>query len=197
SHRKGIPFAALPKTLQDAITVCRRLSIRYIWIDALCITQGDEQEWKRESLKMADVFANATFAMAADSSDAVERGFLDGARRPHGSGRPGCISPLSWDEPLNRRAWSLSEVIFPNRMVHFTSVEMVWECNHIRRWECGRQEVIPDGNVSDSSISFRVLRNADLAATCSKADLYQVWADITRLFSRRQINNQPGRQDRD
>ncbi|KAK0750527.1 heterokaryon incompatibility protein-domain-containing protein [Schizothecium vesticola] len=198
-HRKQIPFAALPKTLQDAITVCRRLKIRYLWIDALCIIQGDENEWKRESCGMADVFANATFAMAADSSEAVERGFLDRIHHPNDtahSARPGCISPLSWDEPLNRRAWSLSEIIFSNRMVHFTSVEMVWECNQIRRWECGRQEMIQD-DLSDASMSFRALRNADLARGSSMAGLYRIWDIIMRLFSRRQINNQPGRQDRD
>ena len=149
---------------------------------------------------MADVFANATFAMAADSSDAVERGFLDRIHHPNDdtahSARPDCISPLSWDEPLNRRAWSLSEVIFSNRMVHFTSSEMVWECNQIRRWECGRQELIQD-DLDDASMSFRALRNADLARECSKADLYRIWDLIMRLFSRRQINSRSGRQDRD
>lgn len=38
---KSIPFRRLEKIFQDAITICSRLNINYIWIDALCIVQGD------------------------------------------------------------------------------------------------------------------------------------------------------------
>lgn len=34
-----IPYAGLPKTYRDAISVCRSLIIRYLWVDSLCIIQ--------------------------------------------------------------------------------------------------------------------------------------------------------------
>ena len=40
-HRCNIPLEPFPKTLQDAVRITRRLGIRYLWIDALCIVQDD------------------------------------------------------------------------------------------------------------------------------------------------------------
>lgn len=34
-YKAGIVFDDLPKTFQDAITMTRRLGVRYLWIDAL------------------------------------------------------------------------------------------------------------------------------------------------------------------
>jgi Heterokaryon incompatibility protein (HET) len=38
-----VDWGALPRLLQDAIRVARELGIRYIWIDALCIIQDNEE----------------------------------------------------------------------------------------------------------------------------------------------------------
>lgn len=37
----GISWDELPKTYQDTVTVARRLGVRYLWIDSLCIIQDD------------------------------------------------------------------------------------------------------------------------------------------------------------
>jgi len=37
--KKRIPIDALPRTFYDAIQITRRLNIRYLWIDSLCIIQ--------------------------------------------------------------------------------------------------------------------------------------------------------------
>ena len=39
--REGVSIEKLPKTAQDTVLVCRRLGIRYLWIDSLCIVQDD------------------------------------------------------------------------------------------------------------------------------------------------------------
>lgn len=36
SLKQGLPIASLPKTFSDAVKVCLKLGIKYIWIDALC-----------------------------------------------------------------------------------------------------------------------------------------------------------------
>jgi len=53
SFMEEIPISKLPKANQDAIEVTRRLNIRYLWIDALCIIQDLESDWQIESQKMA------------------------------------------------------------------------------------------------------------------------------------------------
>jgi hypothetical protein len=56
---KSMRFDNLPKTFQDAIIVTRKLGVQYLWVDSLCITQDDEDDWNRESRLMEKVFALA------------------------------------------------------------------------------------------------------------------------------------------
>jgi hypothetical protein len=53
--KQSVPWDSLPQTYRDAISVCQKLEIDYLWIDSLCIKQDDKQDWDREALKM--VFA--------------------------------------------------------------------------------------------------------------------------------------------
>jgi hypothetical protein len=39
---KGIEWSELPKTFQDAVTITRKLRVRYLWIDSLAILQDSE-----------------------------------------------------------------------------------------------------------------------------------------------------------
>lgn len=40
----GININELPKTFRDAIAVTKKLRMRYLWIDSLCIVQDDRYE---------------------------------------------------------------------------------------------------------------------------------------------------------
>jgi hypothetical protein len=55
----GIAIGEMPLVFQDAISVCEKLSIRYLWLDALCIVQDDEMDWKLEAAQMGKVYENA------------------------------------------------------------------------------------------------------------------------------------------
>lgn len=76
SHQQNITFSALPQCLRDAVTVARGLEIRYLWIDALCIIQGDGDDWARESAMMWQLFSNAYVTIAAAASESFDDGFL-------------------------------------------------------------------------------------------------------------------------
>ena len=49
----------MPLVLQEAIKVCRALSIRYLWVDCLCIIQDDVSDWESESALMSLVYGHA------------------------------------------------------------------------------------------------------------------------------------------
>jgi len=68
SHIQGIQISDLPPTFRDAITITRGLGIQYLWIDSLCIIQGDRLDWEIESSKMADVYSKCALCIAADGS---------------------------------------------------------------------------------------------------------------------------------
>ncbi|KAK4194293.1 heterokaryon incompatibility protein-domain-containing protein, partial [Triangularia verruculosa] len=75
-----IPWNKLTKTFQDAVIITRRLGIRYLWIDSLCIIQGDAQDWAIEASKMTTVYANAFFVIAASGAADGDGGCFLGSR---------------------------------------------------------------------------------------------------------------------
>ena len=72
----AIDFSVLPKSFQDAMTVTRRLGVQYLWIDSLCIIQDSAQDWEQESAKMADIYINAWFTIAATGAHDARGGLF-------------------------------------------------------------------------------------------------------------------------
>lgn len=62
------------KTFREAFKVAQKLGIFYIWIDSLCIIQGEEdlKDWKIEAPQMDKVYANAEFNICASLGDNTE-----------------------------------------------------------------------------------------------------------------------------
>ena len=64
-HQEGLHRSALPQLFNDAIDVVLSQRVSYLWIDALCIVQDDLSEWAEEASRMAGVYSNAFFTIAA------------------------------------------------------------------------------------------------------------------------------------
>lgn len=74
----SIPSALMTPVLRDAITVCRLLELRYLWIDSLCIQQeGDNADWEEQSQEMSHIFGNSWLTICALASNSCLEGFLD------------------------------------------------------------------------------------------------------------------------
>lgn len=67
-RRFGMHFSELPATFRDAIKLTRALDVRYLWIDSLCIIQGDKVDWEAESGRMGVVYSNSYLNIAATNS---------------------------------------------------------------------------------------------------------------------------------
>ncbi|KAK4226737.1 heterokaryon incompatibility protein-domain-containing protein [Podospora fimiseda] len=147
---EGIIVSHLPKTLQDAIAVTRYLGIDFLWVDALCIVQGDQVDWEQESGNMAVVFQNADVVLGADRARDSNDGFLKLSEIKTGipiafiqdegvtvHARATKCHEHSWTrEPLSKRTWTLQEELLASRMIHFTEGEMIWKCQSQTRCEC-------------------------------------------------------------
>jgi hypothetical protein len=72
----GIDLQDMPKTFRDAVTMTRALGLRYIWIDSLCIIQGDAKDWKEQAAVMGDIYAGSYLNIAATRSAGGSEGFL-------------------------------------------------------------------------------------------------------------------------
>lgn len=79
----AIDYETLPPTFRDAIDITRLLSIRYLWIDSLCIIQDSDEDWQRQAPHMGQIYhhswCNLAATAAKDGHDGILR-FLD--RRP-------------------------------------------------------------------------------------------------------------------
>ena len=146
---KSINFKDLPKTFQDAVDVTRKLSIQYLWIDSLCIIQGNEEDWEKESRRMEAVFANAFCTIAATSAKDSRDGFLvsqlveqsvkliDRSTYPplsvYACEVGGNFNNDVGSGGLNQRAWVLQERALSPRTIHFTTAQTYWECGSVIR----------------------------------------------------------------
>jgi hypothetical protein len=208
AHKRNIPLASMPKTILDAVKISRRLGIPFLWVDALCIIQGDAADWAREAGKMCEVYSNATLTIAADHADGNSVGILgpqaygEHPRELSLNGRSVYIrnelgrshndvtvllrlpdAEGEHTEPINKRAWTLQEAILSNRVLHYTSNEMVWECNEVRECECRQGCPV----VLDEE-STRMLRSPELFGSISIARAYLQWRQIVQLFTERQLS---------
>ncbi|KAH6847555.1 heterokaryon incompatibility protein-domain-containing protein [Chaetomium sp. MPI-CAGE-AT-0009] len=113
-----IPFADLPKTFRDAVTVCRALGIEYLWIDSLCIIQDDSKNWEKEALRMADIYSNSVVTISADDAEDATEGFL--IPRDNLASQPTRL--------LDTRGWTFQERLLAPRTLHYTAAELVFEC---------------------------------------------------------------------
>jgi hypothetical protein len=75
----AIPTRDMSAVIQDAVTVCRAFSVRYLWVDALCIIQdpADPSDWERESERVGQVYQHAYFTICAAASANCHQSFLD------------------------------------------------------------------------------------------------------------------------
>jgi hypothetical protein len=66
--RNGINVSEIPPTFRNAIEVCRRLKISYLWIDSLCIIQENSGDWEIEAARMEMVYSDAFIVICSASS---------------------------------------------------------------------------------------------------------------------------------
>ncbi|KAE8160371.1 heterokaryon incompatibility protein-domain-containing protein [Aspergillus tamarii] len=69
SRMKEIKLDDLPANFWDAISITRRLGIRYLWIDAICIIQDSQADWAQESVKMGHIYDSSYLTIAASASE--------------------------------------------------------------------------------------------------------------------------------
>jgi hypothetical protein len=142
SERCGrIDFDELAETFQDAVTVTRKLGKRYLWIDSLCIIQGDREDWEREAKLMETVFSTAYCTIAATSAKGPTVGFLGGRpvrqciRVPNASKNVlyfcETVDNFRGDVEegiLNQRGWVFQERALSRRIIHFSDNQTYFEC---------------------------------------------------------------------
>lgn len=131
----------LPRTIKDAMRVCRGLGFRYLWVDALCVPSANAALRLQQIKQMDKIYTNTTAVIIAASGAHANAG-LDGnsavsnayqSTRLNGVAvdfvdlrdRLGSISSFN---PWNTRAWTFQEVLLARRRLVFTKQGFLFEC---------------------------------------------------------------------
>jgi hypothetical protein len=143
----GAHMSELPKNFQEAIEVARFIGLQYIWIDSLCICQGEGGDFATEGQLMHKVYrysyCNIAIADSSDSSGGIFRN-----RDPHsiippklstdtssklGEGTWRILPSDLWTSSLlgskiYSRGWVFQERMLSPRILHFAHSQIFWDC---------------------------------------------------------------------
>lgn len=150
---ESIDESRLSQTIRDAFILTRRLGLRYIWVDALCILQDDSDDFNIEALKMSQYYSKAYLTIAAGFAAGCQDGLLARPQvnknevelsysRPENFGTKtveyGSVFVCLGDriqsmrverkDALERRGWALQEKALSRRMLLFGSMQMSFIC---------------------------------------------------------------------
>lgn len=189
--QQGFSITALPQTLRDVVELTRDLGLRYLWVDALCILQGDHpdsrRDWAVEFPRMHEYYGNAYLTVsAAGASDAdgglfapqVEYGRILTDTNGYFTADRYDPGPKLTGQPINARGWTMQEALMSPRMLVFSSLGLAWQC---RRTRLGRA-VDAAGTVNED-----VEHAYQLPPPPAKPD----WRRIVEDYSRRNLTS-PG-----
>ncbi|KAJ8488469.1 hypothetical protein ONZ45_g13938 [Pleurotus djamor] len=138
---EGLDVSIVPATISDSITLCRELGETYLWVDALCIIQDNEDDKRVQISVMELIYGSAILTVFAVGGHNAHAG-LPGLR--HGSRSRGqrveVIQDLHLTVPLptileslaqsvwGTRGWTYQEVMLSRRRLFFTKHQVYFEC---------------------------------------------------------------------
>lgn len=209
----GIPIDSVPRNFQDAIEIVRALGLRYLWIDALCIIQDSASDWEAEAARMQEVYGSAYLTLAGTSAISSIDGFIarsvwpfpvlrmnrhveDSASsqdsvyfryQPEFAtySRAEAIDNSVW----NTRGWTFQERLLSNRILHFTSGRLYWECRTTEGSE--ENEPARELNYQTEWMATEVenIRELPVYPDISGVDnRYQRWYRLVSLYSKRDLS---------
>lgn len=146
SFLEFIDEKSLTMAHRECITIARQLGIRYVWIDALCIIQGNLDDWDYESNRMAQTYGNAMLTVIAGRAADSRTGFVVNHLKQKA---PPCAVSLAKDMgdiffclprattegPTSTRAWCFQEKMLSRRTLLYAAEQVYFSCQEKERWE--------------------------------------------------------------
>lgn len=210
--KRDIPWSELSQNFRDAIAAAHLLGYQYLWIDGLCILQGDKADFEIESSRMSTVFANCDLMLSGDRARDGDAGLFTSTDLNTKSWEPVVsketrygiraryqkLHKISSTElgmyfndfeedrvyPLNRRAWCLQERLMASRILHFGVDELHWECMGERHCQC---KVF--GRHGKQFRTWKMEFERLQSMKCSVEQKCDLWQNICSQYSERLLTN--------
>ncbi|KAM7220218.1 Heterokaryon incompatibility protein (HET) domain containing protein [Rhypophila decipiens] len=138
SHLSEIPMSSFPATLRDGINLAKALGFVYIWIDALCIIQDDENDWAEQAAQMTAIYRGCALNIAATDSPGCHVGIqrtIDNFSVSVGTTKCGDresnirVASDNYNcNILSTRGWTLQETLVSTSTLFVSRHGISWEC---------------------------------------------------------------------
>ncbi|KIJ58710.1 hypothetical protein HYDPIDRAFT_163193 [Hydnomerulius pinastri MD-312] len=144
SYMNSIDVDRFPQTLRDAILTTRRLDVRYLWVDSLCIIQDSDEDKVHELSRMRNIYRDSYVTIVAANARRVSEGFLQTRENyvksdavdlpfllPDGSGTGTvyvCDRKDPPQDPVHTRGWCMQELFLSPRVLIFASHTLQYRC---------------------------------------------------------------------
>ena len=192
----------IPQTIVDAIEITRMLGIRYLWVDALCIIQENDDDFQAEGAKMMSYYENSYVTISAAASTSAFKGIFLPRDPPRFSfenvftnarGATGIMTAFSLNldkermqdnyqlfegENIITRAWTLQERVLSTRNIFYASDQMYYECNEHFLSEDGYRVL---GRMSSTNPMTAVIGSIER----EKQDMSKMWRHFVGSFTAR------------
>ncbi|KAL9596526.1 MAG: hypothetical protein Q9219_005747 [cf. Caloplaca sp. 3 TL-2023] len=207
---ENIRWQKLSQSFQDAVVLTKALGFSYLWIDSLCIIQGNLEDTNDECTRMHFIYSFAKVVICASSAVDGSGGMLF----PQSSSNPNeehddeakasdsdYTKFVDWENlvssgPLVARAWTMQERQLATRLIHLTDRGIAWECVNYMAAQSQPEMLSRNfaqfqllmktfGNFSSLSPSHRLLdRHSFITAYM---EWFNRWLNITMDYSTRKL----------
>lgn len=130
--------ANVPQTIEDAITITKRMGLRYLWVDRFCVDQYHSSQKISQINAMGDIYASATLTILALVEDAQhgipgvsqirrEQLLLNSSTTKYNSI---CQSKHDYLQKAtySHRAWTYQEFRLSRRLLIFSKPQVFFLC---------------------------------------------------------------------
>ena len=202
SNKGAINLDEIARTISDAAVVVEMLGERYLWVDALCILQDDQDDLAQQIPVMGQIYTRSLVTiMAAASTDSnsglpgvstqarstqrisepFNGGVLLSTCKPkyreksediHWSRQTDYLKNSKWDT----RGWTFQEKVLSRRCLFFMEEQVYWECQRASWCEETRLETGPDYRFSWGSPNLKLFSDREFPAGKKMAGEGAIWA---------------------
>lgn len=203
---QGLPMSRLPQTILDAITVCQKLGERYLWVDASCIIQDDEEDRAAQIAEMDKIYSLAKVTLVAACGKDPSQGLscLRFRDPPQATCEIDGISYVACETsvrqslhqtPWHSRGWTYQEFILSRRLIFFTSFQVFYMC---AAGTCTEDTTYHDPenlHKSDSGTRYdsdirRHPSEWDLVSIGIEGSAWKLYNEIIESYTKRQLTYQ-------
>jgi len=133
----------IPKTIMDAVALCRDIGVQYLWVDSLCIAHDSETALLQQINSMAEIYSQSYLGINAAAGDDANAGLPPYKGRkppvsylirttPAGSLVASLSPQIAAEQLINSkwasRGWTLQEYALARKVVFFTGSYAFYRC---------------------------------------------------------------------